>query len=142
MIPTTLHLLACIALAAAALYWRLHASMGESVYRQMLPFVIVSGLLALLILYQYFMEFFVASYSGAIYEVGGVTRGHIAWIAISVFLMLLPFLGLIPSIGRQALLLLVVACLAAVPSVVSLVSHTTNHKAEQDGKSNGGQRPF
>lgn len=142
MIPTTLHLLACIALAAAALYWRLHASMGESVYRQMLPFVIVSGLLALLILYQYFMEFFVASYSGAIYEVGGVTRGHIAWIAISVFLMLLPFLGLIPSIGRQALLLLAVACLAAVPSVVSLVSHTTNHKAEQDGKSNGGQRPF
>ncbi len=67
---------------------------------------------------------------------------EIVWIAISVFLMLLPFLALIPSIGRQALLLLVVACLAAVPSVVSLVSHTTNHKAEQDGKSNGGQRPF
>lgn len=116
--------------------------MGESVYRHMLPFVIASGLLALLILYQCFMEFFVASYSGAIYEVGGVTRGHIAWIAISVFLMLLPFLALIPSIGRQALLLLVVACLAAVPSVVSLVSHTTNHKAEEDGRSNGGQRPF
>ena len=89
----------------------------------MLPFVIVSGLLALLILYQYFMEFFVASYSGAIYEVGGQARGHIAWIAISVFLILLPLVGLIPSIGRQAFLLFVVACLAAVPSVMSLVSY-------------------
>jgi hypothetical protein len=138
MISTTLHLLACISVAVAALYWKHHASVGDSVYRQMLPFVIASGLLALLILYQYFMEFFVASYSGAIYEVGGLTRGRIAWTAISVFLMLLPLVGLIPAIGRQALLLLVIACLAAVPSVVSLVSYTSNHQAEQDGASNGG----
>jgi hypothetical protein len=138
MITTTLHLLACIALAVAAFYCRQQPTVGNSVYRQMLPFVIASGLLALLILYQYFIEFFVASYSGAIYEVGGLTRGHIAWIAISVFLMLLPLVGLIPSIGRQALLLLVVACLAAVPSVVSLVSHTSNHQAEQDGTFDGG----
>lgn len=137
MIATTLHLLACIALAVAALYWRSHASVGDSVYRQMLPFVIASGLLALLILHQYFMEFFLASYSGAIYEIGGLPRGHIAWIAVSAFLMLLPLVGLIPSIGRQAILLLVVACLAAVPSVVSLVSHTSNHQAEE-GTSNGG----
>jgi hypothetical protein len=138
MITTTLHLLACIALAVAAFYWRQHSTVGDSVYRQMLPFVIASGMLALLILYQYFMEFFVASYSGAIYEVGGLTRGHIAWIAISVFLMLLPLLGLIPSIGRHALLLLVAAFLAAVPSVMSLVSHKSNHQAEQGGTSNGG----
>ena len=133
MIATILHLLACNALAFAALYWRHHASVGDSVYRQMFPFVIASGLLAVLILYQYFMEFFVASYSGAIYEVGGLTRGHIAWIAISIFLMLLPLVGLIPSIGRHALLLLVVACLAAVPSVVSLVSHTSNQQEAEQG---------
>jgi hypothetical protein len=138
MIATTLHLLACIALAVAALYRRNLASVSDSVYRQMLPFVIASGFLALLIIYQYFMDFFVASYSGAIYEVGELNRGQIAWIAISVFLMLLPLLGLIPSIGRDALLLLVVACLAAVPSVVALVSYRSNHKAEQVGSSNGG----
>lgn len=138
MIATTLHLLACIALAVAALYWRHDASIGDSVYRLMLPFVIASGLPALLILYQYFMEFFVASYGGAIYKVGGLNRGHLAWINISVFLMLLPLVGLIPSIGRQALLLLVVACLAALPSVVSLVSHTSNHQAEQDSGGSGG----
>jgi hypothetical protein len=133
MIATILHLLGCLALAVAALYWRHHASVGDSVYRLMFPFVIACGLLALLVIFQYFTEFFVASYSGAIYEVGGLTRGHIAWIAISVFLMLLPLVGLIPSFGRQALLLLVVAFLAAIPSVVSLASHISNHQSKKLG---------
>ncbi len=124
-------------MAVAALYWRYHASVGDSVYRQLLPFVILSGLLGLLILYPYFIEHFVVSYSGAIYEVGELTRGHIAWIVISVFLTLLPLVGLIPAIGRHALLLLVFAVLAMVPSVVSLVSHISNHKAEQTLSSDG-----
>ena len=130
MIATTLHLLACITLAVVSLYNRHHASAGETVRRPMFPFVIACGLLALLILYQYFMEFFVASYSGAIYEVGGVTWGHLAWLAISAVLILLPLVGLIPSIGRRALVLLVLACLAAVPSMVSLVSYVSNHHTE------------
>ena len=139
MIATTLHLLACTALVAASLYWRNHATEGASIYCHLLPYIIAAGFLGLLLLYGYFMEFFVASYSGALYEVGELTRGQIAWIAISGFLTILPLVGLIPAIGRQGLLLLVVACLAAVPSVVSLVSYRSNHqKAEQAGSSNGG----
>jgi len=103
-----------------------------------MPYIIAAGLLGLLTLYGYCMEFFVASYSGAIYQVGELTRGQIAWIAISVFLTTLPLAGLIPAIGRHGLLLLAVACLAAVPSVVSLVSYRSNHQAEQASSSNGG----
>lgn len=133
MIPTTLHLLACIALAAASLYGRYHDPAGDTAYRRMLPFIIAPGLPGLLIFYGYFMEFFVASYSGAIYEVGVPTRRQIAWIAVSVILTLLPLAGLIPSVGRKALFLLVLACLAAVPGVVSIISHTPNQDAEQGG---------
>jgi hypothetical protein len=105
-----------------------------------MPYIIAAGFLGLLILYGYFMEFFVASYSGAIYAVGELPRGQIAWIAISIsgFLTILPLVGLIPAIGRQGVLLLVVACLAAVPSVVSLVSYRSNHQAEQAGSYDGG----
>jgi hypothetical protein len=140
MIATTLHLLACIALVASSLYWRYHATEGASIYRHVMPYIIAAGFLGLLILYGYFMEFFVASYSGAIYAVGELPRGQIAWIAISIsgFLTILPLVGLIPAIGRQGVLLLVVACLAAVPSVVSLVSYRSNHQAEQAGSYDGG----
>ena len=123
MITSTLHLLACIALAVAALFWRRHVSEGASIYRHVMPFVTAAGFLGLLILYGYFMEFFVASYSGATYEVGELTGGRIAWIAVSAFLTNLPLLGLIPYVGRQSLLLVVTACLAAVPSAASLVSY-------------------
>jgi hypothetical protein len=138
MIATALHLLACTALVAASLYWRHHATEGASIYRHLMPYIIAVGILGLLILYGYFMEFFVASYSGAMYEFGDLTRGQIAWSAISGFLTILPLVGLIPAIGRQSLLLLVVACLAAVPSTVSLVSYRSNHQADQASSSNGG----
>lgn len=127
MISLTLHLLACVALAVAALYWRQHTPEGQSIYRQMLPFVIASGFLGLVILYRYIMELFVASYSGSIYDGGTMTRGQITWLVISACLMLVPLAGLIPSIGRQPHLLLFAACLAALPSVVALVIRISDH---------------
>ena len=137
MITSALHLLACIALAVAALFWRQNVPEGVSSYRHVMPFIISAGLLGLLILYGYTMEFFVASYSGSIYEVGGLTGGRIAWISVSIFLTILPVLGLIPYVGRQSLLLVVAACLAAVPSVVSLASYQSTQKAEHGSGLNG-----
>ena len=124
MIATTVHLLACIALALASLYWRQRTPEGDSIYRHVLPFVVAAGFLGLPILRGYFMEFFVASYSGVIDEAGGLTGRKIAWIAVCVFLTPLPLAGLIPDIGRQSLLLLVIACLAAIPSAVSILTYT------------------
>ena len=133
MITSTLHLLACIVLAGVALYWRHHAGEGASIYRQVFPFVVVAGFFGLLILYRYVVEFFVASYSGAIYESGGLTAWRIAWIAVSVFLTLLPLVGLIPNIGERAISLIVIGCLAAIPSALSLVPSSANiQEAEQD----------
>ena len=61
-----------------------------------------------------------------------------AWLAISAVLMLLPLVGLIPSIRRRALVLLTLACLAAVPDMVALVSNVSNQHAEtQDPPLNG-----
>jgi hypothetical protein len=131
MIPITLHLLACIALAVTSLYWRYHATDEESIYRHVMPFIVAAGSFGLLILGGYLMEFFVLTYSGAIYEVGGLTGRRISWIAISLCLTLLPFIGLIPFVGRRGFVLFVVACVAAVPSVVSLVSYSSDHQAEQ-----------
>lgn len=102
-----------------------------------MPFIIAAGVLGLLVIYAYIMEFFVASYSGSIYEVGGLTVGQTAWIAVSVILTILPIVGLIPYVGRQSLLLAVAACLASVPSVVSLVSYQSTQEAEHDSEFNG-----
>jgi len=94
---------------------------------------VVAGFFGLLILYRYVVEFFVASYSGAIYESGGLTAWRIAWIAVSVFLTLLPLVGLIPNIGERAISLIVIGCLAAIPSALSLVPSSANiQEAEQD----------
>ena len=120
-------------MAGVALYWKNHTGDGVSIYRQMMPFVVAAGLLGLIILYQYVLEFFVASYSGSIYEVGGLTVWHIAWIAVSVFLVILPLVGLIPNIGGRAIPLIVIGCLAAIPSALSLVPSSVNiQEAEQD----------
>ena len=130
MIAVILHLLACIALATASLYWRYHAQEGESIQRHVMPFIVAAGSFGFLILCGYLMEFFVVTYSGAIYEVGGLTGWRIAWATVSACLTLLPLIGLVPSVGRRPYLLLMVACLAAVPSVVSLVSGSSNPRTE------------
>lgn len=137
MITSALHLLACITLAIVSLFWRQHLPEGASIYRHVMPFIIAAGVLGLLVIYAYIMEFFVASYSGSIYEVGGLTVGQTAWIAVSVILTILPIVGLIPYVGRQSLLLAVAACLASVPSVVSLVSYQSTQEAEHDSEFNG-----
>jgi cytochrome b561 len=131
MIPEALHLLACIALVIAAHYWRRNLPQGSSAYRRLLPFILVAGILGIVILYRYGMEFFVASYSGAIYEVEAQSRGVITLIAISAFLTALPLAGLIPMIGKRASSVICIGCLAAIPSLLALLTNTQKHQAEQ-----------
>jgi hypothetical protein len=132
-----LQLLACVALVGAAVYWEINAPEGNSMYRSMLPYVLIAGLLGVAILYGYLMEFFVASYSGAIYEVEGFTGATILWVAISIILTALPLAGLIPLIGRHTVALIAIGVLASIPSTVHLVSALNNQKeAEQAGAYN------
>lgn len=120
MIPTTLHLIACIALVMASIHWRSRSDGGDSIYRRMRPFVFAAGFFGLLVLYGPLMELFVVYYSGAIYETGALTRWQLAWIAVYMTLTLLPLAGLVPVVGRRSLPLIVIGLLAAVPDVVAL----------------------
>ncbi|QTN32519.1 hypothetical protein HZ994_09320 [Akkermansiaceae bacterium] len=135
MISVAFHLLACIAMVAASIYWMIQAPEGHSMYRHMLPFVACAGVLGIFVVYGYVIEIFVASYSGAIYDVQGLTTAQIVWISFSVLLMLLPLAGLIPQIGKRGVALIVIGFLAAIPSIVHLVtpSISNQQQAEQGG---------
>ena len=141
MIPEALHLLACIALVVAAAHWKRNLPRGLSAYRRLLPFILAAGILGVVILYRYGVEFFVASYSGAIYEVEVPSRRAITLIAMSAIVSTLPLAGLLPMIGRRASAMICIGCLAAFPSILALAAGTKKHQAEQDATSNGGQRP-
>jgi cytochrome b561 len=128
MISEALHLLACIALVFAAAYWRRNLPDGRSAYRHLLPFNLAAGILGVVILYRYGIEFFVASYSGAIYEVEAPSRGAIALIAVSAMASALPLAGLLPMIGRRASAMMFIGCLSAIPSLLALAAGTQKHQ--------------
>ena len=141
MISEALHLLACIALVIAASYWRRNLPRGLSAYRRLLPFILAAGILGVVILYRYGIEFFVASYSGAIYEVEAPSRGAIAVIAVSAVASVLPLAGLLPVIGRRASAMIYIGCVAAIPSLLALAAGTQKHQAEQAEPRNPYQPP-
>lgn len=121
-----LQFLACLALAVFALRWRL-AHAGESAYRHLLPFTFAAGALGFILVYPFAMEFFVAWYSGAMYEMESVLfrfNGPYWWAYRSGFILpLLPVFGLFPWIGKRPVVMLVIAVLALIPvSFVYLTS--------------------
>jgi hypothetical protein len=90
----------------------------------MLPYIATTVIFGLAIIYQYAMELFVASYSGAMYEVEGLSQGVIAWISASILFMLIPLLAFIPNFGRHPMALILIGIVAAVPSIGSFVPQT------------------
>lgn len=122
MIVEALHLLSCIAFVVFSIRWRNCHLPEKPIYCRMLPFTISTSLLGMVIPFRYMMELFVASYSGALYEVQAPTRGHFVWMLVSALLLLLPLAAFIPAIARRHLLLTSIGCLAAVPSILSLAS--------------------
>ena len=116
-----IHALSCIALAVAALYWNRFHPEEQAPCRQLLPFIIVSGLMGLAILYSYGMEFFMAYYSRNKYEVA-ITRSAVVGIVVSCVLLVLPLVGLLPSLGNRAWLMIGVGVLSSLPSARVLFS--------------------
>ena len=120
MIPAALHLISCLALAGAALFWkRRHPSAGSC--RFLLPFIVTAVFFAC---YGGAAEWFIASYSGAIYEMQHPSRSGSAWMAAAMILSLLPTAGLIPAVGRRASWMAVIGLLASVPGAAALVRLT------------------
>lgn len=78
MIVEALHLLSCIAFVVFSIRWRNCHLPEKPIYCRMLPFTVTTSLLGMVVPLRYLMELFVASYSGALYEVQAPTRGHFA----------------------------------------------------------------
>lgn len=123
MILDVLHLTACFAMIVAAIILKRQLPSGHSAHKRLLPFALIAGAFGVLSLYRVGMEFFIASYSGAIYEVAPPSHGQVSWIVVSVFVMLLPLTCLAHRVGRRASLAICLGSLAAVPSIFSLVHH-------------------
>lgn len=121
MIIQILQLCACIALVAAAIYWRLKNPPGEGAHKFLFPFIISAGVMGCVLVGPYGMEAFVAYYSGALYEVHPVAfrlEGPYRWVYLTAFILpLLPVFGLLRPIGKRPVLMTVLALLATVPVV-------------------------
>lgn len=127
MILMALQFLACLVLAVFALRWRFTHAAGESAYRHLLAFTFVAWVLGFVLVYPLAMEFFVAWYSGAMYEMESVLfrfNGPYWWAYRAGFILpLLPMFGLFPWIGKRPVVMLVIAVLALIPvSFVYLTS--------------------
>lgn len=96
----------------------------------MLPFVFLASLVGLVPIIAFLTEWFIAYYREAIYEINQQSRLWILWPAISVFLYLSPFLGLIPHMTKRPGCLLVIGFLAALPSLVDGLQIVRHHVAK------------
>lgn len=117
MILHFLQALSCICLLAVAL--SVHKGIAKA-GPFLFPLAIISSLVGIAWVYPYAIEFFVAQYSGAIYEMEVLTyrfQGPYRWVHYgSAILPFLPVLALFPQVRKRALLVAMLALLAAVPA--------------------------
>lgn len=125
VLVSAFHLASCIALGAISAYWMTQA-LEASYYSKLWPFILGPVILGLLVIYPFFIEIFVAIYSGALFEIAPMNTRTKAWFIFCLLALLLPALGLIPWVGNQLMLMLVIACIAAIPSTASLFAASQN----------------
>ena len=117
MITTLAHLLTCLALIAVVIYRITKFGTAPNAYRFLLPFISATALVGMIDFYLYCMEFFVAWYSGARYQLDAMEyrlTGPYGWVYVSRALA--PWLtvaALIPWIGKRPIVVAVLALAAA-----------------------------
>jgi hypothetical protein len=120
MIASSIQITACLILIGASLYWWSTRKATVGAYRFLLPAVVASSVAGLVVAYTHWAELFVLWYSGAIYEAGGTPSLGLTieqYAITASVLMILPALAIIRGIGRNALLVAMLGCLACVPKV-------------------------
>jgi hypothetical protein len=117
MIMTLAHLLACLALIAAVIYRIMKFGTAPNAYRFLFPFISAAALAGMIDFYRLCMEFFVAWYSGARYQLEAMEyrlTGPYGWVYVSRALAPgLPVAALIPWIGKRPCVVAVLALAAA-----------------------------
>lgn len=124
IITEILQATACIALTAAALYWKFTRSTQQGAHKFLFPFIIVAGVLGIALVAPLAIELFVASYSGAIYETSVVSfrfNGPYWWVFYGGFILpLLPTFGVLPFIGNRPVVVAFIAMLALIPALFTV----------------------
>ncbi len=122
---SAIHLISCITLGGISAYWMTQEA-EASYYNKLWPFMVVTVILGLVILYPFFIEIFVAIYSGALFEAEPMNRRTKTWFIFCLLALIQPTLGFIPWIGNQLVFMLAIALIAAIPSTVSLFTLSKN----------------
>jgi len=117
-----LHLVSCVMFVMALIRRANSKPPSKPNHRKMLPYALTASLLGLVMPFRILMEWFVASYSGAIYEVGGISLASMGWMLLMLPLGLLPISALLPAFDRRPNLLIFIGGVGAIPSIVSLAS--------------------
>lgn len=125
MLISALHLISCITLGGISTYWMTQEH-EASHYSRLRPFVLGPVILGSITYYQFFIEIFVAKYSGSLYEIERMSSRSKAWLIFCLLALVLPALGFIPWVGNQLALMLAIAFIAAIPSTVSLFTSSKN----------------
>ncbi|MES2981595.1 MAG: hypothetical protein V4727_04710 [Verrucomicrobiota bacterium] len=130
MITEILQVAACVALIAAAMYWKFTRSCVQGTHKFLFPFILTASILGIALIAPYAIEVFVAYYSGAIYEVEAMNfrfNGSYGWVYYSGFILpLLPIFAVLPQIGSRPILVALVGMLAMVPVVFDHVVRFLN----------------
>lgn len=119
MVLNILHLIACVVMGSAYAYWMMKEP-NALAFGKLWPFIFGPVILGLVILCQYFIEAFVAIYSGALFEIEAMSNASKAWLIFSALAFAAPMLGLFPKVGNQPTAMLVISAIAASPSAATI----------------------
>lgn len=110
--------LSCVTLLAASLWWLIKHGKNPA-HRFLFPYIIAATAGGLLLALSYFIEVFIANFSGSKYELEAFRyrfTGPYAWAYVmTLCLPMLPAFGFIPAIGRRPAIMIALAIIAAVP---------------------------
>lgn len=122
MLLTTLHALACLALIGAAVGWRMRHGKSTTAHRFLFPYIIATGIAAILLLGEPLVEIFIACYSGATFTIRMRYTGPYAWVFLAGgFLPFLPALGILPTLGKRPVVMASLGLLALLPALFGYV---------------------
>ena len=119
------HTLACLVLISACGYWLAKQKPRNQAHRFLLPFILLTFVAAIALIFPYAMELFVAHYSGSNYEIQVLRHrinGPYGWVyQLGATLPLLPGFGIIPMIGCRPVMMILLCFSALLPLAFRIV---------------------
>lgn len=117
-----LHVLSCMTLVIAALYWKLTHKAGEGAHRFLFPYLMAAGILGLSWIMVPIVRIAILYGSGSTYiTMRFRMTGPYAWAYLLVILFpILPCIGIFPAIGKKPFLVASLALPAMLPAAFAI----------------------